>query len=82
MSQKGLRVTVTVDLATVGNVVRDLVPVLQGAGLKVDEVLGLSGIVTGRVNPAKRNALALVPGVLAVEEEGSFNLPPPDADIM
>lgn len=45
-------------------------------------MLGLSGIVTGRVNPAKRDALALVPGVLAVEEEGSFNLPPPDADIM
>ncbi len=81
MSQKGLRVTVTVDLAAVGHT-RDLVPALQEAGLKVDEVLGLSGIVTGRVNPAKRDALALVPGVLAVEEEGSFNLPPPDADIM
>lgn len=81
MSQKYLRVTVTLDLSAAQHA-RDLVPALQENGLKVGDVLELSGVVTGRVRADQRDGLAQVPGVLAVEEEGSFQLPPPDAEIM
>ena len=71
-------VTVTLaDGADVGAVVDQL----QRAGLTVDQVLGAIGVVTGSVAQQDRATLAGLDGVLAVEDDLTFQLPPPDSDI-
>jgi hypothetical protein len=71
-------VTVTLtDGADVGAVVDQL----QRAGLTVDQVLGAIGVVTGSVAQQDRATLAGLDGVLAVEDDHTFQLPPPDSDI-
>jgi hypothetical protein len=76
----GDRVTVTIaddQLADIDSTVERL----REAGMKVDQVLGAVGIVTGTVSPSERSKIAAVPGVAAVEDETSYQLPPPDSDV-
>jgi hypothetical protein len=54
---------------------------LREAGMTVDQVLGAVGIVTGTVPASARSKVATVPGVAAVEDETSYQLPPPDSDV-
>jgi cation transporter-like permease len=54
---------------------------LRAAGVTVEQILRAVGVITGTVAAQTRSALAAVPGVLAVEPEQSFRLPPPDSDI-
>jgi len=71
-------VTVTLaDDADVGAVVDRL----QRAGLAVDQVLDAIGVVTGSVAHDKRAALKGLDGVLAVEDDNTFQLPPPDSEV-
>lgn len=72
--------TVTVDddrLADIDSVADDL----RAAGLTVDQVLGAVGIITGSAPADKRRSVERVAGVSAVEDENTFQLPPPDAEI-
>lgn len=74
------RITVTIDddhLARADQVADQL----RAAGMAVEQVLGTVGIITGSVDPAQRASLEAVPGVAAVEDETTFQIPPPDADI-
>ncbi len=74
------RVTVTVDddyLAEADQVADRL----RAAGMNVEQVLPTVGIITGVVNTAQRPAIAATPGVAAVEDETSFQIAPPEADI-
>ena len=54
---------------------------LRAAGVNVEQVLGEIGVITGSVPAGRRAALADVPGVLSVEAEQGFQLPPSDAEI-
>ena len=54
---------------------------LRDAGMRVDQVLHPVGVITGSVPSAQRVMIETVPGVAAVEDETTFQLPPPDAEI-
>jgi hypothetical protein len=54
---------------------------LRRAGLLVDDVLDAVGVITGRVAADDLDALESVPGVVQVERDRAFQLPPPDAEI-
>jgi len=73
-----ITVTVTVSADADPEVVAEL---LRAAGMTVDQVLGTVGVITGSIAADARAALADLPGVLAVEPEQRFELPPPDAEI-
>ncbi len=74
------RITVTVhddQLAPID----ELADRLRQAGMQVDQVLHPVGVITGSVPAAQRSAIDGMPGVAAIEDERSFQLPPPDVDI-
>jgi uncharacterized NAD-dependent epimerase/dehydratase family protein len=54
---------------------------LRQAGMDVDQLLGALGVITGTVDDARLAAIEALPGVAAVEAQGSFQIPPPDADV-
>jgi hypothetical protein len=54
---------------------------LRAAGMRVDQVMGAVGIITGSVPPAHRSSIESLPGVAAVEDETTFQLAPPDAEV-
>ena len=54
---------------------------LRNAGLRGDSVLDAVGLVTGHVDDSHLEHLKSVPGVSAVEQQGAYHLPPPDADV-
>lgn len=54
---------------------------LRAAGMTVEQVLGAVGIVTGSVDSERRDSLAAVSGVVAVELDRRIQLAPPGAKI-
>jgi hypothetical protein len=76
----GARVTVTVDDAHLDDV-EGLAERLRAEGLEIDEVLGDIGVITGSVSADKRRSIDGLEGVAGVEEEATFQLPPPEAGI-
>jgi hypothetical protein len=54
---------------------------LRAAGVNVEQVLSEIGIITGSVAAGQQASLADLPGVVSVEAEHSFQLPPPEAEI-
>lgn len=62
----------------------EVLKALRAAGLQGAKSQRSVGTITGRLDDKKkvtRSRLAKVPGVEAVEEEQSFQLPPKDADV-
>jgi hypothetical protein len=53
----------------------------RAAGLRIDQLLQESGVMTGAINPAKRRDLELVQGIAAVETQQEIHVPPPERDI-
>ncbi len=74
------RVTVTVADDRL-DAIDSVAEALRGAGMKVEQVLGAVGIITGSVPADKRQAVAGIAGVSSIEDETTFRLPPPDAKI-
>ena len=70
---------------TVGDDGRDhLDAVVQGLrahGMDVEQVLGTVGIITGSASADALGALRGVEGVLSVDEQLGYQLPPPDAPV-
>ncbi|MEP6516197.1 hypothetical protein [Microcoleus vaginatus] len=60
------RIIVTVDDQNI-SVIQSVVTGLESAGMKVDEVLAVTGIITGEVSQSKLERLKSVPGVANVE---------------
>ena len=76
----GDRVTVTIaddQLADIDSTVGRL----REAGMKIDQVLGALGIVTGTIPASERSRFEALPGVAAVEDETSYQLSPPDSEV-
>nr|WP_286329532.1 hypothetical protein [Agromyces marinus] len=61
-------------------VLADAVSDLEAAGLEVDEVLDVIGVVTGRAAEDTIERMSRVRGV-TVEPEADVQLPPPDAPV-
>jgi hypothetical protein len=73
-------VTVTVDDAHAGSI--DAVAArLRDAGMDVERVLPAIGVITGSVDASRLHLVEAADGVASVEEQASFKLPPPGADV-
>jgi hypothetical protein len=59
----------------------EVVDRLRTAGLKVERVLGTTGMVTGSIESAKVESLSSIEGVQTVERAREFQLPPPESDL-
>lgn len=51
---------------------------LRQAGMQVEQVLDEIGMITGTVAPEHRAKVSTLPGVAGVEDETTFQAPPPD----
>ena len=76
----GSKVTVTVADDRLGDE-ESLAEELRAAGMEVEQVLGGIGIIAGSVPAGRRPAIGDIAGIAGVEEETTFQLPPPDAEI-
>jgi len=75
------QVTVTVADSHVAQI-DELAQALRDAGMEVDGILRAIGVITGSL-PAEQQlgSIESLPGVAAVEEQKTFRLAPPDADV-
>ncbi len=72
--------SVTVDdghLPDLGSVVDSL----RARGMQVEQVLEGLGVITGTAPSDVREALTDVEGVVSVDEQQTYQLPPPDAPV-
>jgi hypothetical protein len=76
MANQALIVTLSGD-RTIKEVVRDL----RAAGLKVDQILDATGIVTGSADEKSLARLRRVKGVADVSVDNPVDIGPPDAEI-
>lgn len=74
------RVTVSVTDDQQANI-DELAARLRAAGMEVDQVLPTVGVITGSVTRSQRTLIERAAGVAAVEDETSFQVPPPDSDV-
>ncbi|MBN9521323.1 hypothetical protein J0H58_22850 [bacterium] len=79
MSKAKSPVVVTVTDAAL-NDIHAVADRLAAAGLAVDRVLPVTGVITGTCPAGKKAALGAVDGVHAVEDDAQVQLPPPDAE--
>jgi hypothetical protein len=54
---------------------------LRDKGMTIHEVLGAMGVIIGSAPDDRRNSLAAVGGVKAIEDDLAFRLPPPESEI-
>jgi len=53
-------------------IIQSVVTGLESAGMKVDQVLPVTGIITGAVSQSKLEGLRKVPGVANIEIDGEM----------
>jgi fructose-1,6-bisphosphatase/sedoheptulose 1,7-bisphosphatase-like protein len=53
----------------------------KAAGLRIDQLLQDSGVVTGSISAGKRRDLEQIQGIAAVETQRDIQIPPPKSDI-
>ncbi|HYH25519.1 MAG TPA: hypothetical protein VD834_09250 [Blastococcus sp.] len=73
-------VSVTIDDGHLG-ALDGVVQGLRARGMQVEQVLDGLGIITGSVSPGAAGELARVAGVVSVDEQLTYRLPPPDAAV-
>lgn len=78
MSQE-LKVVVSVD-ATRPEELSEIATNLSDAGLRVDDVLVPLATITGTCEEESMHSLEQVPGVLVIERQQEFQLPPDDTE--
>lgn len=54
---------------------------LAAEGMKVDQVMPVTGVISGSYTSANISALEKVEGVMSVEAEAIAHLPPPDSSV-
>jgi hypothetical protein len=72
-----IQLQVTVDRAHRNNLA-DVADRLRAAGMTVDQELASIGVLTGSADAAKVKALGEVEGVIDVEPQATYQLPPPE----
>jgi hypothetical protein len=72
-------VVVTVDDAHMPKI-QEVAEQLRSRGLQVDEVMEATGMITGSCRTSM-SGLQQVEGVASVEEQPTFQLPPPDSPV-
>ena len=77
---KSKPVIVTVTDAALKNI-KTVASQLKAKGMKVDQVLPVTGVISGSCQVGKEAALRAVKGVHSVEEEAQVQLPPPDSEV-
>lgn len=75
-----MRVTVSVSDDHVASI-DAVVERLRGAGMQVEQVLRPIGVITGSAPAPGWEALGELDGVLAVESQQTFRLPPPGSAV-
>jgi hypothetical protein len=63
------------------NDIDSLAAELRNSGMEVENVLGITGVITGSVDAAQLERLRGVAGVKHVEEERGFQIAPPESDV-
>lgn len=77
-NSKSVIVTVTDDaLKDIQSVAKKL----SAKGMKVDQVLPVTGVISGSCPIDKEDALRAVDGVHSLEEDASVQIAPPDSDV-
>lgn len=77
---KAKRVVVTVDDAALSDISK-VKRSLTAKGMKVQQVMPITGVIAGSCLPAKVASLRTVKGVSSVEAELSVQLPPNDSEV-
>jgi hypothetical protein len=72
-------ITVTVDADHLDNI-EAVGAALRLRGMRIDQVHGTIGIISGAVGEDERAVLESVPGVQSIETENTIRIPPPDAN--
>jgi hypothetical protein len=80
MPKKYKPIIVTVSDEKLKNI-HEVAAQLAAKGMKVDQIMPATGIITGSSSAAKMPALKKVDGILSVEEEAIAYLPPPDSPV-
>jgi hypothetical protein len=55
---------------------------LRAAGMQIDESMEAIGTVTGRIPSERLEELGHIEGVAHIERAGTFQIPPPDSDVL
>jgi hypothetical protein len=66
-------------VVTVSGEIDQVAERLRAAGMEVGQVLAEIGIITGSIEAGRQEALAAIPGVVAVEIERVVRISPPDS---
>ena len=61
--------------------IQEVVKALQASGLKIEQVMKQTGVITGSIDSARVEEISQVEGVAAVEVEQKFQLKPPESEI-
>jgi hypothetical protein len=77
---KGNPIVVTVTDQALANI-RAVADQLAAKGMQVNQVLPMTGVITGSCPKGKQAALHAVTGVHSVEEEAQVQLPPPESGV-
>jgi hypothetical protein len=75
-----VQLSVTVDDGHL-TAIDDVAQALRAQGMQVDQVLDGLGIITGSAPADSRPALTGVEGVVSVDEQLTYQLPPPDSAV-
>jgi hypothetical protein len=75
---KSIIVTVTDEM--LGNI-DQVADHLTAKGMKIDQVMPITGVISGSCAATKMHALEKVAGVMSVEEEATAHLPPSDSTL-
>ena len=61
--------------------IQEVVKALQAFGMKIEQVMKQTGVITGSIDSARVEGISQVEGVAAVEVEQKFQLKPPESEI-
>lgn len=78
MSKKSTSIIVTITDEKLQDI-EQVADELKDKGMKVDNVMPITGVISGSCTSGKLSALKKVDGVMSVEKEAVAYLPPPDS---
>lgn len=80
MNMPKIKVSISIDDAHLEQI-REISQKLQSAGMLIEQISPIIGIISGSVESDQINAFYQVEGVQHIEPEESYQLSPPDSEI-